>query len=284
MYILSNNYLTVQILDPEKNRDLLGSRYCTGGYIHQIIDAKIGNLLSGPGFPDPDVDVFDGQGAPEVFTASPNSERAKVGDDVLVIGVGFVTRTSDIEPFHSRNNPHVREFCTWNTIHQLPDSLCMQTTQCIDKITLTLTRIITLNNRSVTSATVLKNSIAFPIPLQWFAHPFFPVPANNRLHSFLHELELPENSGYMLDNNGFIVRNTTHDWEKGLYQLITLKNNELLHAQQFHNDLGTVKIHGDFSPDALAIWGNDKTCSFEPFIMQQIKPQQTCSWSITYSF
>ena len=284
MYILSNNYLTVQILDPEQNRDLLGSRYCTGGYIHQIIDTKIGNLLSGPKFPDPDVDVFDGQGAPEVFVASPNSENSKIGDDVLVIGVGRVTRTSGKEPFHSRDNPHVREYCTWNVLHDSRDSLRMITTQCIDNIILTLTRTITLNNRSVTSATILNNNSAAQIPLQWFAHPFFPVPTNNRLHSFQHEIELPENIGYMLDNNGVIVRNTCYDWHKGLYQIITLKSNGLLHAHQFHNVLGKVNIRGDFSPDALAIWGNDKTCSFEPFIMQQIQPKQSCSWSITYLF
>ena len=283
MYTLANNDLTVEILDPTGNVDQLGSRYCTGGYIYQIKDNMLGNLLTGPKYPNPDVDVFDGQGAPEVFVTAPNSENSKTGGDVLVIGVGLVTRTSPIDPFHARNNPLVRKFCEWE-VTQLPGKISMVTTQSIENIRIKLTRTILLHNRRLTSATMLQNNSNKTIPLNWFAHPFFPVPADNKLHLFRNTVEIPDNSGYYIDNKGIIARKSNYDWEKGLYQLISLKNKALFAVKQFHPLLGKLQISVDFIPDALALWGNEKTCSFEPFITKQIAPNQTFSWNITYSF
>ena len=108
MFHIKNKELSVQVIDPVEDKNLLGPRYCAGGYIFQVQDNSRGNLLGGPQFPDGNYDVFDGQGAPEVFETALNQDRANVNEEVLVIGVGLVSRTSSNSPFHVRDNPNCK--------------------------------------------------------------------------------------------------------------------------------------------------------------------------------
>jgi hypothetical protein len=70
-YLLTNDLLSVLILDPTEDTHLFGSRYCTGGYIWQIFHKKYGELLRGPHYPQKCPPVFDGQGAPEFLNHQP---------------------------------------------------------------------------------------------------------------------------------------------------------------------------------------------------------------------
>ena len=74
MYSLKNESLEVSILDPLADQQRFGTRYCTGGYIFQVVDPKLGDLLSGPTYPD-SFNVFDGQGIPDAFNLSPLCEH-----------------------------------------------------------------------------------------------------------------------------------------------------------------------------------------------------------------
>src|SRR5688572_33055732 len=75
MYTLANHALEVSILDPIADQGRFGPRYCTGGYIYQVADNKLGDLMSGPTYPDK-FNWFDGQGIPDAFHLSPLRDPA----------------------------------------------------------------------------------------------------------------------------------------------------------------------------------------------------------------
>ncbi len=281
MYILKNDELDIQIIDPDKDRELLGSRYCTGGYVFQVKDLNKGNLFSGPTFPD-DFNVFDGQGAPEVFVTALN-EQCEVGNDVYVLGVGLVTRTSPMSPFQVRDNPKVKKPCSW-IIEEKPESIRM-TSKCVfNQWNFDITKIITLNYRTVSSQTKIKNNGDINVPILWFAHPFFPFPKNWVSSKFSQQISLAENQGYFINNKGFIELKKEYHWKKGLYQKVVSNYNEKLSVHQPHPIVGKVAINCDFIPESIAIWANDITFSFEPFYKENIESCKEKAWGITYCF
>jgi hypothetical protein len=283
MFTLKNNDLEIQIIDPVIDQNLLGSRYCTGCYIFQIKDKNHNNLLSGPHYPGPDFDTFDGQGAPEVFSIALNDQLTEKKEDVLILGVGKVIRTSLKEPFHVRDNPIVREFCQW-TVNKTANSLAMKTVQDYKNWQLVINKEITLIKKTVTSITQIKNTGEDLIPVKWFAHPFFPFPENYISCKFAMPFELVENNGYFINNQGFIEIKHEYDWKKGLFQKIVCNPKNNFSAIQYHPWADKISVEGNFVPSSIAIWANDKTFSFEPFFEAQLSTGQSQSWSIKYSF
>ena len=87
MYSLTNDQLSVEVLDPIADQARLGARYCTGGYIFQIHDPHVGALLSGPTYPDA-FNTFDGQGIPDAFNLGP-LRAVGAATEALIIGVGL---------------------------------------------------------------------------------------------------------------------------------------------------------------------------------------------------
>src|ERR1700712_640061 len=103
MYTLKNANLEVSILDPVADQARFGTRYCTGGYIFQIVDAQHGDLLSGPTYPD-SFNWFDGQGIPDAFNLSPLRAPDDTGTTALIIGIGLCDLVGN----------KVTEFCEWS--------------------------------------------------------------------------------------------------------------------------------------------------------------------------
>ncbi len=216
MYTLQNSELAVSVLDPQHDLDRCGSRYCVGGYIYQVSDHKLGNLLSGPQYPKPYPDVFDGQGAPDMFIANFGGDTAAVGEEVGIIGVGRVRRTSPIEPFGVRHNPDVIEFLPW-TVEQTPHSIIMQTDQSFGDRAYHLTRHLTLEGRTLDSCTEIESRGSAPLHIRWFPHPFYPSVADGVLCHFSIPVSLPENAGYFLNDEGYVCQKLDHDLEQGLF-------------------------------------------------------------------
>ena len=283
MYTLSNQDLAVSVLDPVEDVSRLGSRYCTGGYIWQVADARLGKLLSGPEYPR-EPNTFDGQGMPEMFHRPLGAEDAEVGDEVGCIGVGRVRRSSPNEPFDVRYNREVIEFVKWQ-VQAGPNSISMRTQQTFRGWAFALERQVTLQGRTVTSLTRLLNQADEPLPVRWFPHPFFPLTADDVLCCFSIPVRMPENPGYFIDPQGRVARKPAHDWQTGWFQPLDYeKTGQSLSVVQYHPLTGQVQVTTDYMPSFLPIWGNANTFSFEPYHAVVLQASESAAWSIAYQF
>ena len=275
MLSLSNNQLAVQLLDPNDSADKprFGTRYCSGGYIFQIVDARLGDLLSGPTFPA-SFNVFDGQGIPDAFNLTP-LRSPEDGDAALIIGIGLC---------ELRNNT-VTEHAAW-AVTRSADSIIFAVSQQHRDWRFDLTRHINLSGRTVRSSTSLHNNGHAPVPVRWFPHPFYPQMENgadNELIKLSIETHMPENPGYVLAPSGFISRRSW-PWKDGFYQALDHAGTEKLIVQQKHPKLGLVTATCSYAPDFFPIWGNPRTFSWEPFLERTVAYGQTLDWSIDYDF
>ena len=280
MLSLEDADLTVRILDPVTDAAKLGSRYCSGGYVWQVEDARHGALFSGPCFPSPKPPPFDGQGLPEVFETALGQDRAEVGDDVWVIGVGRVRRESSNAPFHVRDNPTVVERAIWDT-EVSRRRVTMRSREAFSDFELALERTVSLDGRTLTSSTVLTNLGKREIPVRWFAHPFFPWPGADCFRTSL-EMSLPENPGFLTNPRGFVERRPEHDWKKGCYVVPKVALGGELEVVQKHPLVGEIHAACRFPLAWLALWVNDRTVSFEPFHQTLLAPGARSDWAIEY--
>lgn len=285
MYTLKNDQLIVSILDPIADRERLGARYCTGGYIYQVNDAVKGELFAGPEYPAPFPNVFDGQGAPDMFFTPLMNGEVPVGGEVACIGVGRVKRTSDKEPFDVRFNPEVIEFLPWTVDHSAT-AISMSTAHTWGDWAYTLTRQVTLSGRTLHSKTSIASQGKAVLPIRWFAHPFFPLPADNVLCRFSQPIHFPQNPGYFLNDSGFICRKPDSDWTRGgWYQPLEYEmNNQSIIIVERHPKVGQVTVTTDFMPGFFPIWGNHTTFSFEPYFIRSLARSESAEWSIEYRF
>jgi hypothetical protein len=282
MYYLRNAERRVSLLDPIADRGLLGPRYCTGGYISQVTTAAGTDLLSGPCRGKGTFSVFDGQGAPEVFATAPGADMSRPGDDVLVIGVGLVRRSSAVKPFHVRDNPLVVQFDEWD-ITASAERVVMKTVHRWRDYRIALTRTVSLEGRAIESRTKIENRGAREIPLRWFAHPFFPLTADGECCAFFPHAGLPENPGYYVNDRGFVTMRRWYPWEKGLFLNCHLAASVgMLSVRQRHPVLGEISAECGFPLSGLAIWANDRAFSFEAFYETVLGQGETREWGIRY--
>ncbi|HPY38900.1 MAG TPA: hypothetical protein PLM98_00165, partial [Thiolinea sp.] len=145
MYLLKNQSLQIEILDPLTDRDKFGVRYCTGGYIYQISDSQHGKLLSGPTYPE-SFNWFDGQGIPDAFNWAPLRSPQTDDSEVLIIGIGICDLIAK----------QVKCFSDWQ-IAESSNELSFTTEQSFDAYALQLTRTLSLNGRTLRSHTSITN-------------------------------------------------------------------------------------------------------------------------------
>lgn len=284
MYTVENAALSVSLLDPIADKVRLGSRYCVGGYIYQVTDLKKGELLTGPQYPAPYPDTFDGQGAPDMFFTPLGAEDTAVGGEVGVIGVGCVKRTNPTEPFSVRHNPEVAEFLPWE-IEAGKESITMRTEQCFRDWAYSLAREVTLTERTIHSRTTIESTGEAMLPVRWFAHPFFPLTPDRVYCRFSMPVTMPANAGYFINDEDFICQKAEHDWPKGFYQALTYdKPANGITITQKHPAVGEVITTTDFAPDFLPVWSNANTFSFEPYFDAQLHQGQAATWCIRYEF
>jgi hypothetical protein len=271
MFILKNEQLEVSILDPLADQERFGTRYCTGGYIFQIVDSQRGALLTGPTYPD-SFNWFDGQGIPDAFNLSPLREPTAADPTALVIGVGLCDMQQN----------QVTEFCRWE-VEQEPAAIRLGTSHAFQRFSLDLDRTVELHQRTVRSTTRLKNTGAWATPICWFPHPFFPQPDTDELCRFNIPLSFPDNPGYALAESGFISRKGW-PWQDGRYQALDHAAHTNVVVLQKHPTLGLVAATCSYIPSLFPIWGNQHTFSWEPFFERTLAAGQETTWWIDYDF
>lgn len=287
MITIKNNLLTAELLDPVADFDKTGSRYCVGGYVWQIYDKSGNALLSGPKFPDKFPPVFDGQGMPEAFEIPLGGGDCAVGENVCVIGVGLVEKSSDVEPFHPRNNPNVVEPCGWD-VECGDDFVVMTTRQDFENKSIQLRREVRLIDSCIKSITCINNVGDTEIHIRHFAHPFFPLNKNlscGKIESSDKNsvVKLSDNAGYEIDDDGMIYMKQNYPWERGLFQLIDIPNDKLVFKIP-HPITEKITMKTDFPVVRCPIWANLNTFSFEPFMDCVVNVGENISWGIEYCF
>ena len=275
MFTLKGAQLSVTLLDPQADRERMGARYCLGGYIFQITDHAVGDLLSGPTYPD-SFNTFDGQGIPDAFNLAPLRTVGEASE-ALIIGVGVCT----LDPDYRQNT--VKTFSDWE-VETGDGRMHMTTQQAYREWSLQLDRTVHLVGRTVRSETRLVNAGQAAIPMRWFPHPFFPHAGDAlcKLNAEYHSL--PSSDGFGWDGDGWIQRRNW-PWNRGGHYL------PLQHAaqaplviQQRHPKLGIVTATCNYAPSFFPIWGNINTFSWEPFYERTIPPGATEHWWIDYDF
>jgi hypothetical protein len=271
MYTLTSDTLEVQILDPVADQERFGTRYCTGGYIFQVIDARQGELLTGPTYPE-SFNWFDGQGIPDAFNLGPLRDPDGSGTLALILGVGICDLASD----------QVVDFCEWD-VEAAPNGIQMKTTHDYGGFVMSIERSVSLRGRTIHSATRVHNGGTRLTPIRWFPHPFYPQPATDELCRFNLPVSMPFNQGYTITESGFVARAAWPD-QKGFYQALDHDGRAPLTVLQRHPILGLVAAICSYTPTFFPIWGNQHTFSWEPFYERTLAPGQSTNWSIAYLF
>lgn len=271
MFTLRNEELTVEILDPVDDQDRFGTRYCTGGYIFQIVDKQHGALMSGPTYPD-DFNWFDGQGIPDAFSRNSLEDPSEPGT-AIVPGIGLC----DLEA------KKVLGFCIWD-VQATDDAITMTTQHLIGDHRMDLERTVTLRSRTIRSTTFVQNAGKTHLPISWFPHPFYPqLDDSDELCRFSAPVSFPDNDGFEWADSGFIARKDW-PWSKGHYQALDHSIQGRLTIQQKHPKLGLVGATCSYVPGMFPIWGNTNTFSWEPYFERTLARGQSASWWIDYQF
>jgi len=276
--------LSLDLIDPNDAGDqsLLGSRYCAGGYVWQVYDGGGNPLLSGPHYPNPKPPVFDGQGIPDMFETPLGGEDGAVGDQVCVIGVGLVEKSSGIVPFHPRNNPHVTQFCKWH-VDKGRDWAIMNTAQSFGDRSITLRKEVRLDGNRVAFVNTVSNVGKEAVNLRWFAHPFFPIDDDFVCGKISPMASMPDNAGYEANGDGEIRMKPGYLWERGLFQVLYVPLTKLRFNVP-HYLVGSIVLETDYDVVRCAIWGNSRTFSFEPFTQRAVGVGEEASWGIGVEF
>jgi len=281
MLTLASNSLRAEVLDPTDTADRarLGTRYCWGGYVWQVHDPVAGPLLTGPEWPVDRPIPFNGQGLPESFR---HAEFGTGRPVILEDRRGFIIGIGEVAP-NMAGELAVTTPCVWS-ITRTPDTLEFCTAQAGNGYACQLTRHLALRDRTLVSATRITNTGDRPLPLHWFAHPFFALTDRLLTCDLPAGWGMAENVGYALDaaNRLSFKRRFLHR-DDGHFEQLQIGSSPL-HCTLSHPTLTGVVFSTGFVPDLCPVWGNSNTWSIEPYIQSELAPGATRSWTLTYGF
>lgn len=282
MLTLSNSALNVSLIDPANpaEQSRLGPRFCWGGYIWQITDSVAGPLLAGPAWPKPDPIPFNGQGLPESFR---HHEFGTNRPLTMENGRGFAIGIGDLAPGPDGELAVIKP-CLWS-ITASHGAIEFCTEQSTLGYACQLTRRVALKNRTLTSSTRVTNIGERPLPLHWFAHPFFALDDRILTCEIPATWSMANNIGFELDDaHRLNFKRRFRDEFDGHFEPLIIDPQTPLRATVSHPKLTQIDFSTDFVPDICPVWGNSNTWSIEPYIMSELAPGSDRSWNLTYEF
>ncbi len=281
MFSLTSETLRADILDPREaaDRARLGTRYCWGGYIWQVRDHQAGPLLTGPEWPLEAPLPFNGQGLPESFRHAVFGTNQPL---ILEDRRGFIIGIGEVAP-NPEGELTVTHPCVW-TITPAQDAVEFHTTQSGNGYACRLTRSVALAGCNLASSTRITNTGDRPLPLHWFAHPFFALTDRLLTCKLPSDWSMAENIGYALDaqNRLSFKRRFLHR-DDGHFEQLRIGASPL-RCTVSHPQLTGIVFSTDFTPDMCPVWGNSNTWSIEPYIQSELAPGATRAWTLAYEF
>ncbi|MGM0675767.1 MAG: hypothetical protein ACQETQ_13830 [Spirochaetota bacterium] len=270
MYALSDDSLQVSILDPIADRDRMGPRYCTGGYIFQIEDDGR-PLLSGPTYPE-SFNWFDGQGIPDSFAPGALRSTHSPSSHALIPGIGVCDTSTKA----------VLEHCEWS-VRAEARRIGFRTTQSWQDYSFVLDREVSLSGRVLSSYTRIENLTTVQMPISWFPHPFYPLPSDpdSALCSFPAPVKITPGSTFSLSEDGYLRCSDPSTLQPAS---VRCNSEGPLTIMQRHPLLGLVAARYSFAAGHIVAWANTKTFSFEPYLEQTIGGRMAFEWSAEYHF
>lgn len=268
MYTLTGDSLEVSILDPVVDRERMGPRYCTAGYVFQIDDDNR-PLLSGPTYPDA-FNWFDGQGIPDSFAPGALRSRRSPSEHALIPGIGVC----------DTNARTILEHCEWD-VRAEERLIAFRTTQRWEGYSFALEREVSLSGRVVYSRTRVENLAPEQFAISWFPHPFYPLPSDGTLCSFPAPVEVAPGSTYSVAEDGYLRCS-----DPAALQAVAVRCNGAgpLTVLQRHPLLGLVAARYSFPAAHIVAWANTNTFSFEPYLEQTVGRGTALEWLAEYHF
>ena len=268
MFTMASDALQVSVLDPERDRERMGPRYCTGGYIFQVEDVQ-GPLLSGPTYPE-SFNWFDGQGIPDSFAPGAIRDASAPSTEALIPGIGLCDTSSRA----------VLSFCDWE-VRQEVERIAFRTDQSWGGSSFTLWREIETVGRVVVSTTRVTNTGGAQLPVRWFPHPFYPLPGGSEICRLPPPVRIPEGTTYSVGDDGYL---RCSDFAARQSAPVRCGSGAPLAVMQRHPVLGLVSAHFSFPAGHVLVWGNENTFSFEPYLEQTVGARDTLDWRVEYHF
>lgn len=278
MLQIANAELVVSLLDPAKDQDRQGSRFCWGGYVWQVHDKDGLPLLTGPEWPRPTPSSFNGQGMPEAFRHRTRTGQPLTWEGKRGVGLGI----GEME-INSKGEVDVTVPCRWDVTVD-GANMVFRTEQQSGNYHYEIHRIITLDGRRLVSSSRLKNLSSQRLVLEWFAHPFFAlsdrwidveVPAGS---------QLKENPGFKLEGKTLRLKRRFEHEKDGHMDFLQLPPGAVVEATLSHPQLEYVTFSTDFAPSECVIWANHATFSIEPYQKLSLDAGEEQSWTLRYGF
>jgi hypothetical protein len=124
-----------------------------------------------------------------------------------------------------------------------------------------------------------------PLPLHWFAHPFFALTGGLITCKLPAGSAVATNAGFSVDaQSRLTLQRRFNGVTDGHFEPLALPPGQPLHARVSHPLLQEIAFSTDFVPDFCPVWGNGNTWSIEPYIVTTLAPGATRTWSLRYEF